>query len=96
MSVLEPTPPADGGPVLPDLPDIADLRLVSVDVLADLLGVSVRTLHRRLSAGELPEPIRFGGVVRWRLAEVRRWIAAGCPACEAEGETKETHPRKGA
>ena len=66
------------------------LLIGAVD-LARLLGVSTRTLWRLRSAGELPEPVRFGGTVRWRLEEVRKWIAEGCPivrARENEGRRK--------
>ena len=30
------------------------------------------------STGQLPEPMRLGGAVRWRLDEVKKWIADGC------------------
>ena len=53
--------------------------LVSADKLAEMLDISVRTLWRLRSAGKLPPALKVGGCVRWRLAEVRAWIAAGCP-----------------
>ena len=53
--------------------------LIRADEFARLLKVSLRTLWRKRSAGEIPEPVRFGGCVRWRLEEVRKWIADGCP-----------------
>jgi predicted DNA-binding transcriptional regulator AlpA len=43
-----------------------------------MLNVSVRTLWRWLSGRKVPEPLRIGSVVRWRLDEVRSWIAGGC------------------
>jgi excisionase family DNA binding protein len=57
-----------------------DVRLIAADQLADMLDVSTRTVWRLLSAGRLIQPIRIGGSVRWRLNEVREWIAKGCPA----------------
>jgi len=37
------------------------------------------------------KPIRLGGVVRWRLGEVKKWIAAGCPPVQArENEQRRT------
>ncbi len=45
---------------------------------ARMLKVSVRTLWRLRSAGQVPEPVRLGGAVRWRLDEVKKWIAGGC------------------
>jgi len=29
--------------------------------------------------GKLPRPLKIGGAVRWRLDEIRAWLAAGCP-----------------
>ena len=65
--------------------------LVSAAEFARLLQVSTRTLWRQLSAGQIPKPVRFGGTVRWRLEEIRKWIAEGCPlpqARENEGRRK--------
>lgn len=53
--------------------------LISADDLARLLQVSTRTLWRLRSSGELLEPVKIGGNTRWRLSEVRQWIADGCP-----------------
>lgn len=53
--------------------------LISATELADLLQISTRTLWRLRSAGKLVEPIKLGGSTRWRLDEVQKWIAAGCP-----------------
>lgn len=52
---------------------------ISAKQLAIMLSVSKRTLYRMRSAGELPSPLRIGGVVRWRLDEITNWIRAGCP-----------------
>ena len=54
-------------------------ELISASQLADLLSVSERTLYRLKSIGQLPAPIVLGGSVRWRLTEIRDWIAQGCP-----------------
>ncbi|GAB4150540.1 MAG: hypothetical protein Tsb009_25410 [Planctomycetaceae bacterium] len=61
-------------------PAVDEPLLISADHLAGLLGISTRSIWRRLSAGELVEPVRIGGSVRWRLDEVKAWIAAGCPS----------------
>jgi excisionase family DNA binding protein len=53
--------------------------LLSADEVAAMLGVSERTLWRLLSAGKLPQPVRFGRSTRWRAAEVAEWIDRGCP-----------------
>lgn len=53
--------------------------LLSVDQVAAMMQVSVRTVWRMLSAGELIEPLRMRGNTRWRRAELEAWIEAGCP-----------------
>ena len=52
--------------------------LITAADFAAMLKVSVRTLWRLRSAGQVPEPVRLGGAVRWRLDEVKKWIAGGC------------------
>lgn len=54
-------------------------RLISIKTLATILEISTRTIWRLRNEGKLPEPIRLGGVCRWRLAEINQWIAAKCP-----------------
>lgn len=52
---------------------------VDANRAASLYGVSVRfwwTLH---SSGRCPLPVRLGRAVRWDVAELRAWLAAGCP-----------------
>ncbi len=53
--------------------------LITVDELGDVLGISVRSVWRLLSAHRIPEPIRLAGSVRWRRSEVQAWVDAGCP-----------------
>lgn len=59
--------------------DVDRQLLVGAKELARMMDVSTRTLWRLLSAGKLIQPVRIGGNTRWRLGEVRRWIADGCP-----------------
>ena len=53
--------------------------LISVVELAELLGVSVRTVWRKESTGDIPPPVRIGALVRWRRSEIMQWIDDGCP-----------------
>lgn len=68
----------------PDSQNVAvhsvEADLIRVSELASLLNVSVRTVWRLQSCGNIPQPVRLGGAVRWRLQEVRDWINQGCPA----------------
>ncbi|HEY4311889.1 MAG TPA: helix-turn-helix domain-containing protein [Pirellulales bacterium] len=60
--------------------------LIKANEVADLLGVSTRTLWRLLSEGRLPQPVRLGGNTRWRLPDIETWIANGCQALDRAGE----------
>jgi predicted DNA-binding transcriptional regulator AlpA len=56
--------------------------LTAVGGVAQLLGISVRSVWRLHSAHRIPEPIRLAGNVRWRVAEIQAWVDAGCPALD--------------
>jgi excisionase family DNA binding protein len=60
--------------------DADAIILLTPDEAAAVLKVSVRTLWRMRSAGEVPEPVRLRNSVRWRKIDLARWLAAGCPA----------------
>jgi predicted DNA-binding transcriptional regulator AlpA len=47
--------------------------------LAFVLRTSLATIHRMRAAGKLPRALRWGGQLRWRVDEVRAWVAAGMP-----------------
>ena len=51
---------------------------MSAAELAEMLGVSVRTVRRLDSAGKLPRTRRLGGSVKWSRTEIEAWIRAGC------------------
>ena len=53
--------------------------LISASVVAAKLAISARHLRRLSDAGRVPRPVRIGRAVRWRSAEIRAWISAGCP-----------------
>jgi excisionase family DNA binding protein len=52
----------------------------TVKELAAALGLAVRTVRKMNSSGKLPRPVRFGRAVRWRVAEIQSWLAAGAPS----------------
>ncbi len=77
-SPLTPTP--DVPPDLALRPREAAMALaVDARALGRLLGLSVRTIRAMDCAGKLPRPLRFGHSVRWRVDEVRAWLAVGAP-----------------
>lgn len=60
--------------------DGRERSFVSTKQLGIILGVSHSTIHRMLRMGQLgPEPLRNGSRLRWDVAEIRRWQAAGEP-----------------
>ena len=61
---------------------------VSADEFAELLGISKRHLWSLNAQGKLPRPIRLGRSVRWRLDEIRDWLAAGAPDRDCWEETR--------
>jgi len=54
-------------------------ELLSAAESAEMAGVAKRSWWRYVSSGKAPAPVRLGGAVRWRRAELAEWIAAGCP-----------------
>lgn len=60
-----------------DVPESA--ALWTAKQVAAWLQISQRTLWRMRSAGQLPDPLRVGGTVRWRKDALDAWLAAGCP-----------------
>jgi predicted DNA-binding transcriptional regulator AlpA len=58
---------------------IEEPLLIGRQRLSVLLDVGRRTVTRMNAAGLLPRPVRVSGSVRWRLDEIRAWVAAGCP-----------------
>jgi predicted DNA-binding transcriptional regulator AlpA len=58
-------------------------ELLTVEELAKILKVSVRTVWRRRKAADVPAPVKIAGAVRWRSRDIERWINQGCPAGNA-------------
>ena len=54
----------------------APAPLLSIDGIAEYLGVSRRTIERDRSAGRLPEPDKIAGrkMPRWRRSTIEAWI----------------------
>jgi len=70
-------PPPSERPAQPAA--LAEPLLVPAAKAARLCGVSEASWYRLKAAGKLPAPVRLGGRVLWRVEELRRWCAAGCP-----------------
>ena len=66
----------------PERPEAQPPLVADARRLARLLDCGVRTLRTWDSAGKLPAPLRIGGRVVWRVAEIDDWLAAGAPTRE--------------
>lgn len=53
--------------------------LVSAKDAAKLCGVGDRMWRTMNRDGRIPEPVRLGRRVLWRVEELRDWARAGCP-----------------
>ena len=59
-------------------------RLLSVEQVADFIGVSPKTVRRYHNQRLLPEPIRLGGklLLKWRLGDLDRWVSEQAEAAQ--------------
>jgi predicted DNA-binding transcriptional regulator AlpA len=65
------TSKSDGAP--------GQLALNAVDT-GRVLGISRAQVFKLHASGKLPMPVRLGTKApRWRLEELKAWLAAGCP-----------------
>jgi len=69
-----------GGRASAPSPPALDPIAVSGADAAKLFGVSVRHWRRMDEAEQVPAACRLGQSKRWGVAELRDWVAAGCPA----------------
>ena len=58
--------------------------LMTRNQLAKWVGCSPRTIDNWVRAGSLPEPIRFGGLVRWHPGKVADHLGIPVPAGEGD------------
>lgn len=56
------------------LPRRQEDELLTSAELCELLKVDTRTLRRWTHAGELPRPVKIGGSLRWRRADLSEWL----------------------
>ena len=75
---------ADGRAVGPEPRPNVSAELLDVKAVAALLGgCSARHVRRLADMGRMPQSLRIGALVRWRRAEVMRWIDGGCQSIRA-------------
>ncbi|MBL7186841.1 MAG: helix-turn-helix domain-containing protein [Phycisphaerae bacterium] len=54
-------------------------KLLSTEVVAQILSLSKRTIHRLNSSGLIIKPLRISGSIRYRESELMAWIKAEMP-----------------
>jgi predicted DNA-binding transcriptional regulator AlpA len=57
---------------------------------ARLCGFADRTWRKMAAAGRVPAGVQLGKSRRWALAELRAWVAAGCPCRDRWDDMKTT------
>ena len=63
--------------------ELPQSELLDARHAAALLALGRTTLFKLDAAAKIPSAIRLGGrLVRWRRADLVRWIEAGCPSRE--------------
>jgi predicted DNA-binding transcriptional regulator AlpA len=58
---------------------LPDSAVVSISVVCDLFDFSRATAWRRVADRTLPQPVRLGSLVRWRVGELRAVLTGLSP-----------------
>ena len=74
-TTLDPQPAEPAGPTRNTLSPLT----VDAEGLADLLGVSLRTVRKLNASARLPRPISLGRRRLWPVREIEGWLEAGAP-----------------
>ena len=66
-------------------------KLLTAQAVGVKLSLSKRAVFRMRSAGLICAPLKCGqGAIRWRLSDIEKWIALGCPSKSEFEVRKET------
>jgi predicted DNA-binding transcriptional regulator AlpA len=82
--------PAQADPIeaLRDRPEVGrpaslaaavEALLVDAKDAAALCGISPASWYRLKASGQTPASVKLGGSVRYRVEDLKRWVALGCP-----------------
>lgn len=71
--------------------------LLTINQVCEKLSVSRSTVYRWWKWGAIPAPVKIEGALRWREAELAKWVEDGCQPLiqleeqEHEQNVKEAH-----
>ncbi|QJD91654.1 helix-turn-helix domain-containing protein [Duganella dendranthematis] len=51
-----------------------EIRAMSKEDVAEIVGCSVRNIEKMIKSGDIPEPKRLGGLVRWHSQVIYDWL----------------------
>jgi excisionase family DNA binding protein len=68
-----------------------DKLLATASEAAQMLGISRTTLYSLHSAGKIPMPLKLNRCTRWRIDELRAFVAAGMPSRQKWESIKDNH-----
>lgn len=57
--------------------------LLAIRQVAEMLNCSTRHIRRLADRNAMPKPMRLGHLVRWRRADIERWIEGDCQPIRA-------------
>ena len=83
---MSPTIPSESELSNADIPP-----LMTVFEVAKVLRISTRSIWRLVTSSKLVEPIRIGGSIRWRRADLQDWISRGCPPVQSPSPKNLSH-----
>ena len=70
--------------------DTVTNALLNIQQVAEVLGISARTVRRLADRGAMPRPVKLGALLRWPaetgdpMTGIHDWIASRCPDCRSQ------------
>jgi predicted DNA-binding transcriptional regulator AlpA len=66
--------------------------LIRAEQAAHMLDMGRSTFWAHVKSGDLPQPIKIGGLTRWRLAEIRQFAAIPTTSASTPDAAEGTQP----
>lgn len=65
-------------------------KLLKAEQVGSILGCGKRSIFRYRSAGAIPKPVKFQGMVRWRASDIEKFVACDCNMVRFNAERRGT------